>query len=278
LTALAIADDLGAVLVIGLFYTKTIHRPAMALATVPLTLLFLMFRAKIRRPEGMFLAVVAVWLAVFASGVHATVAGILAALMVPMRSRIAPGHFVEIVRGRLPELETGPVTRESLLLDGARLDTVVELYEAAADLRPPGVTLERLLHPLQAYLVLPLFAFFNAGVAIGRSPGDVLATPIGLGVLLGLVIGKPAGVMLASWLAVRVGLARLPEDASWPAMCAVSCLAGIGFTMSLFIAVIAFKEGLSLVQAKTGILAGSLVSGGVGYVLLRRELAPRVVR
>jgi NhaA family Na+:H+ antiporter len=206
------------------------------------------------------------------------VAGILAALMVPMRSRIAPGHFVEIVRSRLPELETGQVTRESLLLDGARLDTVVELYEAAADLRPPGVTLERVLHPLQAYLVLPLFAFFNAGVAIGRGPADVIATPIGLGGLLGLMIGKPVGVMLSSWLAVRLGLADLPADVSWPAMCAVSCLAGIGFTMSLFIAVIAFKEGLSLVQAKTGILAGSLVSGGVGYVLLRRELVPRVVR
>ena len=273
LTALAIADDLGAVLVIALFYTEAIRWPALGLAALPLGLLFVMFRARIRRPEGMFIAVLAVWAAIFASGLHATVAGILVALMVPMTSPITPERFVEIARKRLPELEAEHVTRESLVRDRRRLDSVVELYEAAADLRPPGLTLERVLHPIQAYVILPLFALFNAGVAVDRDVLGVVATPIGLGVVLGLVIGKPIGVTLASWLAVRLGLAVLPEGVGWGAILALSCLAGIGFTMSLFIADLAFPSGPALDQAKVGILVGSLVAAVTGYWLLRAVLA-----
>jgi NhaA family Na+:H+ antiporter len=278
LTALAIADDLGAVLVLALFYTTAIRWPAIALAVVPLGLLFFLFRTRIRRPEPLFLAVVAVWVAVFASGLHATVAGILVALTVPMTSPIEPRRFVEIVRSRLPELEAQEVTRESMLRDGSRLDTVVELYEAAADLRPPGLTLERVLHPIQAYVVLPLFALFNAGVAIDRDVFQTVATPIGLGVILGLVGGKPLGVMLSSWLAVRLGLARLPADAGWASIFGVSWLCGIGFTMSLFIGAVALREGPPLVQAKTAILGGSLAAALTGYVLLRLALPARVAR
>ena len=272
LTALAIADDLGAVLVIALFYTETIRLDALVYAAVFLAGFFVLLRARVRQPLVLLIPVLAVWLAVFASGLHATVAGILVALMVPMKSPIRPQRFVEIVRSRLPELERGDVTRQSVLLEERQLDTVLELHEAAADLRPPGLTLERLLHPVQAYLVLPLFALFNAGIAIDDRVLDVVTGPISVGVILGLLIGKPLGIMLFSWLAVRTGLAGLPPDLGWPALGAVSFLAGIGFTMSLFVSELAVKAGPALSQAKIGVLAASLLAGAIGYLLLRLTL------
>jgi NhaA family Na+:H+ antiporter len=166
LTALAIADDLGAVLVIALFYTETIRLLALGAAAGLLGVFFFLLRARIRQPLVLLVPVIAVWLAILASGIHATVAGILVALMVPMKSPIPPQRFVEIVRNRLPALERDSVTRESVLLEEEQLDAVLDLYEAAADVRPPGLTLERVLHPVQAYLVLPLFAVFNAGIVL----------------------------------------------------------------------------------------------------------------
>lgn len=275
LTALAIADDLGAVLVIALFYTETIRWGALVVAALCLAVLFFLFRGRIRRPEILILPTVAVWLAVFASGLHATVAGILAALVVPMKSPIEPERFVDIVRSRLPELERRDVTRQSMLLQEHQLDTVLELYEAAGDLRPPGLALERVLHPVQAYVVLPLFAFFNAGLAIDGRMREAMMEPIGVGVILGLVVGKPLGLGLFSWLAVQSGLASLPPDLGWRALWAVSCLGGIGFTMSLFISDLAFRAGPAAGQAKIGILAGSLLAGMIGYVLLRLALPRR---
>ena len=268
LSALAIADDLGAVLVIALFYTGSIRLSPLILVALFLVIFRELLRRRVRSTMVLLLPVIGVWAAVFASGLHATVAGILAALMVPMRSPIGPQRFAEIVRARLPELEREGVTRQSLLTKEEQFDAVLELHEAAADLRPPGLTLERLLHPVQAYLVVPLFAFFNAGVAIdGRALG--LATgPIGLGVIAGLFVGKPLGLMLCSWLAVRTGIARLPAGVGWKALGAVSWLAGIGFTMALFIADLAFGGTAALDQAKIAVLAASLLAALVGYALL----------
>ena len=275
LTALAIADDLGAVLVIALFYTETIRLIALAAAAGLLALFFLLVRGRIRRqPLVLLVPVGAVWLAILASGVHATVAGILVALMVPIKSPIKPEQFIEIVRRRLPMLEQG-VTRHSVVLEEEQLDTVLELHEAAADLRPPGVTLERLLHPVQAYIVLPLFALFNAGIVIDAGVLAGVTGPISLGVILGLVVGKPLGLVLFSWIAVRAGAASLPSDLTWRAIFSVGWLAGIGFTMSLFVGDLAFKSGAALDQAKMGILVGSLVAGLTGYLLLRCALPYR---
>ena len=225
---------------------------------------FLLLRARIRQPFVLLVPVIAVWLAILASGIHATVAGILVALMVPMKSPIPPQRFVEIVRNRLPELERDSVTRESVLLEEEQLDTVLQLYEAAAGVRPPGLTLERLLHPVQAYLVLPLFAVFNAGITLDARVLAGVTGAISVGVILGLVVGKPLGLMLLSWLAVRSGLTSLPADLSWGAIFGVGWLAGIGFTMSLFVSALAFKGGPALEQAKMGILVGSLVAGVTG--------------
>jgi len=272
LTALAIADDLGAVLVIAVFYTETIRLVPLGLAVVLLGLFFLLLRGRVRQPLVLLVPVIAVWLAILVSGIHATVAGVLVALMVPMRSALAPQRFAEIVRGRLPELERSSLTADSVLLEEEQLDLLLTLHDAAADVRPPGLLLERALHPVQAYVVLPLFALFNAGVTLDASALAGVTSAIGLGVILGLLLGKPIGLMLLSWLAVRSGLASLPGDVSWRAIFGVGWLAGIGFTMSLFISALAFKSGPALEQAKMGILTGSLVAGVTGYLLLRWAL------
>src|SRR5262245_61407609 len=196
LTALAIADDLGAVLVIAVFYTETIRLAALGATALLLGVFVLLIRGRVRQPLLLLIPVVGVWLAILASGVHATVAGILVALMIPMRAPLRPQRFAEIVRARLPALEAAGVTHDSVLLDEAQLDAVLDVYEAAASIRPPGLTLERLLHPLQAYVVLPLFALFNAGIALDSGVLTRVAEPIGLGVILGLLIGKPLGLLL----------------------------------------------------------------------------------
>lgn len=277
LTALAIVDDLGAVLVIAIFYTETIRVSALLLATAFLVIFFLLLRARVRQPALLFIPVLGVWVAVFGSGLHATVAGVLTAMMVPMKSPLRPQHFVELVQARLGELR-GSVTRQSLLVDEEKLDTVLELYDAAADLRPPGLALERMLHPVQAYAVLPLFAFFNAGIVIDGGALAALTQPIALGVMGGLVLGKPTGILLFSWLAVRTRIAALPGDLSWRLIFAVSWLGGIGFTMSLFVSELALKTGPMLGEAKMGILTASLVGGAIGYGLLRLalRLTPRM--
>jgi NhaA family Na+:H+ antiporter len=153
-----------------------------------------------------------------------------------------------------------------------QLDALVLLDDAATDMRPPGLTLERFLHPLQAFVILPLFAFFNAGVSLGGRGLAVLAEPVTLGVIVGLVFGKVIGVWLLSWLAVRAGRAALPEGITWSQIVGVGLLAGVGFTMSLFVSELAFGAGALLDAAKLGILIASLTAGICGYLVLRAAL------
>jgi NhaA family Na+:H+ antiporter len=146
---------------------------------------------------------------------------------------------------------------------------------AATDMLPPGLVLERYLHVGQAFLILPLFAFFNAGVRISGDIFETLANPISLGIVLGLVLGKQIGVFLFSWLAIKSGWAALPVGVTWSQIWGASCLAGVGFTMSLFISELAFKDPDLVSEAKIGILAASLIAGFLGYVVLSKALPKR---
>ncbi|MBZ5637173.1 MAG: Na+/H+ antiporter NhaA [Acidobacteriia bacterium] len=220
LTALAIADDLGAVLVIAIFYGGRIDGAALGAVAALMALLFAANRVGVRSPLVYGLLGVGLWLAVSRSGVHPTVAGILLAAAVPSRSGI-----------------------------------------------------EHALHPWVMYLIMPVFAFFNAAVVLKGSPLDALLHPATLGVVLGLVVGKPVGITLSSWLAVRAGLAALPEGVGWRQIIGVACLGGIGFTMSLFIAGLAF-DGSLLASAKTGILMASAAAGVLGWLSLRGSRVP----
>jgi Na+:H+ antiporter, NhaA family len=275
LTALAIADDLGAVLVIALVYTAEIHWLALAGAGLCLLLLGGLIRAGVRQPLFYLALVIGVWLAVFKSGIHATVAGVLVAMLVPIRPRLHPTEFFARVSKGLEALRPTELTTSSVLTNEAQLDALVRLDDAATDMRPPGLTLERFLHPVQALFILPLFAFVNAGVSLGAEALQTLAHPVTLGIIAGLVLGKLVGVSLASWFAVRSGWAQLPEGATWSQIIGVSLLAGVGFTMSLFVDELAFAEEALRGAAKVGILVASLTAGALGYLVLRAVLAKR---
>jgi len=260
LTALAIADDIGAVLVIALFYTEKVRLAPLVVAGVFLFLILVAVKLRIRRPGLFFLLAVG------------TVAGILVAMMVPVKPRSEPAEMIRRARARISELESGEPTRESVLLERDQLHAVEELHMMSGRLRPPGITLERYWHPTQAFLILPLFAFFNAGVVLDAEAMRMPPDRITIGIILGLFLGKQIGVTLFSWLAIRTGLADMPEGVTWAQIWGASCLAGVGFTMSLFVSELAFNDPAMISEAKIGILAGSLISGVVGYVVLWRAL------
>lgn len=266
LTALAIADDLGAVMVIAVFYTSQISLGALALAALGLMLLALAGRLDLRQPWIYVVLGLGVWAAVLASGVHATVAGILVALTIPVRATISPERFWSATEDSLGALRDSDLSRDSMIDDRRQLAALGTVQETASRMMPAGLVLEERLHPVQAFVVLPLFAFFNAGLALNTGLPEPLAVP--LGIVLGLVVGKPVGIVLCSWLAVRSGSATLPVGVTWRHIAGAGLLAGVGFTMSLFISDLAFATPELKDGAKLGILAASLVAGIVGWLVL----------
>jgi NhaA family Na+:H+ antiporter len=272
LTALAIADDLGAVLVISVYYTEKINLTALLLA-VGLLAPLAFTTAPRRLPVALHVALGAgVWAATLASGVHATVAGIVLALLVPVRSRIAPHQFLAEVGGAIRELQATPLSRETLVLDASRLERLEVLHETAGRFRPLGLVLEHTLHPITTWFVLPVFALFNAGVTLEGGVREALRTTVAAGVMLGLFVGKQVGITAASWLVVRLGLAELPPGVRMRHLYGAAILGGIGFTMSIFVAGLALGEGALESAAKVGILAGSTTSALVGWIYLRLTL------
>jgi NhaA family Na+:H+ antiporter len=271
LTALAIADDLGAVAVIAIFYTEKIDLLPLGVAAVLLALMFVAIQTRMRKGI-LYLLIIGVWLAVFSSGIHATVAGILMALIIPVKPRVDPHRFIDETEERLERIKKMELSEHSLISDHEQLDIVESIHSRAEDTLPAGLVLERYLHPIQVWLILPLFALANAGVAIGGDLMAVLANPLALGVIVGLVVGKPVGIGLLSWLAVKSGRGALPEGVTWSQVFGAGCLAGIGFTMSLFISDLAFDNETLIATAKIGILAASLTSGVLGYIVLSKAL------
>jgi NhaA family Na+:H+ antiporter len=270
LTALAIVDDMGAVAVIALFYTSTISWGAMAMAVVALLLLLAMNRLGLRQLSPYLLGGVVLWGALLSSGVHATIAGVLLAMAIPSRTRINAQEFSARARELLDEFDRSETGDLLVLTSKGQQEALYALDVAASGVQAPLLKLEHALHGPVSYLIMPLFAFANAGVSlVGLT--SVLTDRVTVGVILGLLIGKPAGVMLFSWLAVRVGVAQLPAVVGWRELHGAAWLAGIGFTMSLFVGNLAFGEGPLLTSAKVGILLGSLVAGSVGWFLVRRS-------
>ena len=272
LTALAIADDLGAVAVIAIFYTDTLSVPALVTAAVLLAVLFAAMQVGVRWRGILYVLIIAVWGAVFASGIHSTVAGILLAMIIPIRPQVDPRQFVEDTEARLRRLVETEISPDSVLSDRGQLNTLERIHAQASVALPPGLALEHALHPVQVWLILPLFALANAGVAIGGDIMTVLSHRVSLGIIAGLVVGKPLGIFGMSWLAVKSGWGSLPEKVTWPNLFGAASLAGIGFTMSLFISDLAFSDDLLIATAKIGILAASVASGIVGFAVLARSL------
>jgi len=273
LTALAIVDDLGAVLVIALFYTENLKVNALLYSLLFWGAMIAMNRLGVRSGLAYFLVSVGMWYFMLKSGVHATVAGVLGAFAIPVRSRIDPELFIVRVREYLNQFDQ-PVTERTIILSPEQQSAVEAIEREALRVQSPLQRLEHRLHYFVAFFVMPIFALANAGVALGGEDGLNWTSRVIWGVALGLLIGKPLGIALFSWLAVRLGLAQLPQGINFVHIVGVGFLGGIGFTMALFIAGLAFR-GDELNYAKLGILAGSALAGAIGFMMLRIWTKPQ---
>ena len=274
LTALAIVDDLIAVLVIAFAYTETVAWDYLLAGLAILVLAFVLNWLHVIRPMAYAILGVVMWLAFVKSGVHATIAGVLLALAIPARTRIDTAEFLDRGRALLADFESAAAPGTHILTNKDHQSALYEMETTAELVQSPMQRLEHVLHPWVAFLIVPLFALANAGIELGKGLGDALTSPIGLGVIVGLVVGKQIGVTLTALLVTRLGLASLPEGVTMRQIYAVSWLAGIGFTMSLFVAELAFVGAGDLTTIKTGILAASMIAGTVGYALLRIVTRP----
>ena len=272
LTAAAVADDLGAVLIIAIFYTSEIVWISLGIAAVFLVLLVICNVLGVRNLIVYSILGIGLWLAFLQSGVHATVAGVLLAMTIPAQARINDKDFVKHSRSVLNEFEKADEGDD--YLNSTQRSAVRTLEELAEHAQTPLQRLEHDLHPWVAYAIMPIFALANAGIVLGGSFLSAIASPISLGVIFGLIIGKQIGITLLSWLVVKSKLADLPEGVTWRHIYGVSWLAGIGFTMSLFISALAFGDSPALETAKSGILVASLIAGIVGFLLLRGTSQP----
>jgi Na+:H+ antiporter, NhaA family len=272
LAALAIVDDIGAVLVIALFYSYDLSAAALGFAGVVFVVLLFCNKAGIRHP-GVYAGLgVLLWLAVLNSGVHATIAGVLLAFAIPARTRIDEDAFGVRAEAALFEFRqaSSPDSR-SVMSNPEQQEALHHLERAIEGVQSPLLRIEHNLNRLVALGIVPLFAFANAGVQFSRETFGSLSWRILLGVALGLIVGKVCGIFLASRWAVQRRLAALPAEVGWRSIVGVGWLGGIGFTMSLFVARLAFGYGPQLDSAKIGILGGSLVAAVVGTVILRKS-------
>jgi NhaA family Na+:H+ antiporter len=273
LTALAIVDDLGAVLVIAIFYTENLKVDALLYSFLFWGAMIAMNRLGVRNALIYFIVSLGLWYFMLKSGVHATVAGVLSAFAIPVRSRIDPELFIARVREYLNQFDQ-PVTERTIILSPEQQSAVEAIEREALRVQSPLQRLEHQLHYFVAFFVMPVFALANAGVALGGEGGLNWTSRVIWGVALGLLIGKPLGITLFSWLAVRLGLAQLPQGINFVHIVGVGFLAGIGFTMALFIGGLAFR-GDELNYAKLGILAGSALAGAIGFMMLRMWTKPQ---
>ena len=275
LATLAVADDIGGIIVIALFYSKGVSLLPLGIGLALVALLFLLGRLRITALEPYIIIGITVWALFLQSGIHPTIAGVLVALCIPAGSKV---HIRELSR-KLHE-QTSHLSTEAreaervVILSHDQLERIAEIKNTAGQAISPVQTLEHALKPLVDYLILPLFAFVNAGVSFGDVSADMLLG-LPLAIFLGLFLGKTVGISLFTYVAIRVKLCAWPEGMNLPRLISLAVLGGIGFTVSLFIANLAY-DGPEMAQllneAKLGIFAGTIISGIVGYMLLSRFL------
>lgn len=265
-TALAIADDLGAVLVIAIFYTSDIMVSSLIWAAVIMLGLIFLNRARVYWPIPYAILGILLWYFFLESGIHPTIAGVLLALTIPSRS---PANLRGLVAQAVTVLNGLELPEDWQEAVDSRRQAVIQSLETITDrIQSPAQTLEHNLHPWSTYVILPIFALANAGIALSSDALGNLTEPVSLGILLGLVVGKPVGISVMSWLAVRSGIAEMPGGVGWRQFFGASCLAGIGFTMSLFITNSAFDDVSLQAMAKLSILVASMIAAVLGTTLL----------
>lgn len=267
LLTLAIVDDIGAIVVIAVAYSSGLDFLALGVAAVLLLIMTQLSRMGVRSIGVYGVLGVAVWVAVYASGVHATIAGVLLGLLTPSIPFQRPAAVSSEARRVADETQDDPYPPD------ADAQQWLRLAELSRDTVSPLARMEAALHPWSSFLIVPLFALASAGVILTQSAiSNALHSPVTIGVVVGLLVGKPLGVVGASWIATRLKLATLPSGVRWSQIRAVAVIAGVGFTVSLLMAELAFRRHILIEEAKMGILAGSLVAGLIGAFMLRREV------
>jgi NhaA family Na+:H+ antiporter len=281
LVGLAIVDDLGAVIVIALFYTEQIFLNWLYLVVASLMVLIVFNRMGIRKPLPYFIVGIIMWFAMLQSGIHATLAGVLVALTIPVKPKFDHVLFIEhmndILKGlRQTKNQTSDSKNTCIIHDGESRALLQTLENGVHSVESPLQRLEHAMHMPVAFIVIPLFALANAGIPVDVSAiGQTLTHPVALGVMAGLILGKLIGVAGITWVAIKLGLGRLPEGMTGAHLIGVGLLAGIGFTMSIFIAELGFKNNAEyLLMAKTGVLFASVVAGVSGFLWLRLTSKP----
>lgn len=270
LVALAIVDDLGAVVVIALFYTQQINFISLILAFASFLILVSFNRFGIRATLPYFIVGFILWFFMLESGIHATIAGVIAAMAIPSKPKYSPVDFTAYTKKRLNEYDNYQVSTDHTMHEEQKaiLQNIKDKIDAVSS---SSARLEHSLHLPVSLLVIPLFALANAGVSIDFSSAyETIIQPVSLGVIAGLIFGKVAGIAGVSWLSIKLGIAKLPDNSSMSQIFGVAFLGGIGFTMSIFIAELAFAGNSEFIfQAKIGILAASLLAGLFGFFWLK---------
>ena len=268
LTALAIADDLGAILVIAVFYTDTINYLQLGLAMAAIAVLIAGNRMGIRSVLFYWIiGTVGVWLTFFFSGVHATIAGVLIAFTIPARTKISENDYIDSLHTLLTKFKVEK-QNDSKLLTKEQAHLIEKIETLGNDVQTPLQRLEHIFHPISAFIIIPVFALFNAGVRIEGNIINMILHPISLGIIAGLVLGKFIGISIFSHLVIKLKLAALPEGMGFRDIYGAALLAGIGFTMSIFISDLAFSDPQLIQIAKVGIFTASILSAVLGVFIL----------
>lgn len=279
LAALAVADDLGGIIVIALFYSSDINMFYLGLSALCIGVLCLGNIANVRTKAFYVSIGVALWYLMLNSGIHATIAGVVVAFFVPATLKKGTGYYLERIRNnvsKFPVIEVDDL-HNTIVLTNEQIHTLKSIESAADKMISPLQDLEDNLHTLINYVVIPLFAFANAGIDLSQMSPSSIFSGVSLAVILGLVVGKFVGVFSFSWLAIRMKIVNLPSGASWQSFASVCVICGIGFTVSMFIADLSYAglgtEGaMELGQAKLGVLLGSVISALLGSFLLNKAL------
>jgi len=268
LTALAIADDLGAILVIAFFYTESIDMTEIINAGILLGVLFGANKLGVRNMAFYaIIGIAGIWLSFVYSGVHATIAGVLIALTIPGKSKISGRQYIDKLRSLLQGSKLAEADDVGMLSDD-EVHSLSEVTKVTKDAESPAQKLEHILHPFSAYLILPLFALANAGIRIEGNLLEMLFHPISLGIIVGLILGKLIGISLFTHLIVKLKISALPDGVDFKQIYGAALLAGIGFTMSIFISDLAFSDEESILIAKVGVFAASILAAILGMTLL----------
>jgi len=272
LTTLAIVDDLGSVVIIALFYTTEISFASLAIGFVVLAVMLVGNRLGVKSVwfYGV-LGIGGVWVAFLTSGIHATISAVLAAMVIPADARIPEATFLARIKKLTRQFENA-APNDVRTLEPEQVEILARVQADSAKATPPLQRLEHGLHPFVAFLVMPIFALANAGVSFVDLDFDtVLSNGVAIGVMVGLLVGKPVGIVFAVWVCERLGLGKRSRGMTWQRIIGLGFLAGIGFTMSMFVTMLAFNSPEHAIQSKIGIFAASILGGIVGYMCLRKS-------